>query len=244
MLFKPFYSVIIRTHNDIFPVWQNLKGLTGKCSNVPDIKTDKSLCRDLPGSLYSSHWILPGRILKYYGEGLGMTYKDDVCVAQCLQELLVGEKRLLWAKVFTGSTAPAVIFHIPLEAGQSYWKTLQHKNEHPVTQTCVVLCHLLNLRSRVLAAKKPCSPSTLLWYSIQECRVVETKGSVSFSEHHKSPVLSPFLPDPEVFSDAKVPSSTTWSLAVMETSHWRGPNTWVFRRYCSPVTALPQNQFN
>lgn len=91
-----------------------------------------------------------------------MTFRDDVCVAQCLQELLLGEKRLLRAKAFAGSTVPAVIFHIPPEAGQSYWKTLQHKDEHPVTRTCVVLCHLLNFRSRALAAKKLCAPSTLL----------------------------------------------------------------------------------
>lgn len=147
MLFEPFYSVIIRTHNYVFPAWLNLKGLTGKCNNVPDIKTDKGLCRALPGRLCSSHWIWLGRILKCCGEVLGVPFKDDVCVAQRLQELLLGEKHLLRAKAFAGSTVPAVIFHIPLEAGQSYWKTLQHKDEHPVTQTCVVLCHLLNFRS-------------------------------------------------------------------------------------------------
>lgn len=41
-----------------------------------------------------------------------------------------------------GIPAPAGIFHIPLEAGQSYWEALQHKDEHPVTQTGVGLCHL------------------------------------------------------------------------------------------------------
>lgn len=57
--------------------------------------------------------------------------QDDACVllgvAQCSQELLLGQKGLLRAEALNGSTAPARIFHIPLEAGQSYWDKDEHQ---------------------------------------------------------------------------------------------------------------------
>lgn len=81
-----------------------------------------------------------------------------VWCAQCSQVLLLREKHFLRAEAFAGSTAPAAIVHIPLEAGQSYWD----KDEHPVTQTGVGLCHLLSFSSRALTAKKLHAPSTLL----------------------------------------------------------------------------------
>lgn len=190
MLFKSFYSVIIRTHSYIIQFWKNGVGLSGKCNNVPSIKREKGLCRELVGSLWGGCTVPSGSHLAgFYNatEGFRCGIQDDVSVLlgdfTMLQRGfrcgIQGDVCAAWHGLgLTGVTAGREGFalsrgihwehcssrDIPysLEAGHSYWETLQHKDEHPVTQTGVGLCHLLNFSSRALTAKKLHAPNTLL----------------------------------------------------------------------------------